>query len=339
MMCIRPIRHQDLPALLTLASKTGKGLTTLQTDQSFLLKRIKLSEYAFEHAAQYADGSFLFALEDTDSGQVVGISGIESAVGLMDPWYNYRVGHHVHASRELDLYHNNTLLFLSNDLTGKSEICSLFLDADYRKKANGSLLSKSRFLFMADFAFLFDDVVMAEMRGVSDDQGISPFWESLGRHFFEMNFEQADFLTAVGQKTFVAELMPKFPIYTAFLTQQAQQVIGQVHPSTEPARAILEKEGFQYLGYIDIFDAGPALEVKRDQIASIRLSDVKPVRIVRTMTGAEKYLVSNRLQSEFRCALVDHDPTRDCVEMSEAFARQLHVDAGQSVRIAPLVIQ
>jgi arginine N-succinyltransferase len=33
------------------------------------------------------------------------------------------------------------------------------------------------------------------MRGISDEQGHSPFWESLGRHFFKMEFSQADYLT------------------------------------------------------------------------------------------------------------------------------------------------
>ena len=69
---------------------------------------------------------------------------------------------------------------------------------------NGRLLSKARFLFMAEFRDLFGDKVIAEMRGMSDEQGRSPFWESLGRHFFKMEFSQADYLTGVGNKSFIA---------------------------------------------------------------------------------------------------------------------------------------
>src|SRR5690606_4677800 len=149
---------------------------------------------------------------------------------------------------------------LANDLTGNSELCSLFLHADHRTGLNGRLLSKARLLFIAEFRELFGDKIIAEMRGMSDAAGRSPFWESLGRHFFKMEFSQADYLTGVGNKAFIAELMPKFPLYTCFLTEDARAVIGRVHPDTEPALNMLKAEGFSYQGYVDIFDAGPAIE-------------------------------------------------------------------------------
>ena len=68
-------------------------------------------------------------------------------------------------------------------------------------------------LFIAEFPELFGNKIIAEMRGMSDDAGRSPFWESLGRHFFKMEFSQADYLTGVGNKAFIAELMPKFPVW------------------------------------------------------------------------------------------------------------------------------
>ncbi len=158
-------------------------------------------------------------------------------------------------------------LFLSNDHTGSSELCTLFLDPEWRKEGNGYLLSKSRFMFMAAFRDKFNDKVVAEMRGVIDEHGYSPFWQSLGKRFFSMDFSRADFLCGTGQKAFIAELMPKHPIYTHFLSQEARDVIGQVHPQTAPARAVLEKEGFRYRNYIDIFDGGPTLECDIDACA------------------------------------------------------------------------
>ena len=64
--------------------------------------------------------------------------------------------------------------------------------------------------------------------------------------------------------------MPKHPIYTHFLTPEAQAVIGEVHPQTAPARAVLEKEGFRYRNYVDIFDGGPTLECDIDRVRAIR---------------------------------------------------------------------
>lgn len=88
-----------------------------------------------------------------------------------------------------------------------------------------------------------------------------------------MEFSQADYLTGVGNKAFIAELMPKFPLYTCFLSEGARSVIGQVHPDTEPALAMLKGEGFSYQGYVDIFDAGPAIECETGKIRAVRDSE------------------------------------------------------------------
>ena len=195
-------------------------------------------------------------------------------MGLRESWYNYRVGLTVCASQELGIHRQVPTLFLANDLTGHSELCSLFLHADHRTGLNGRLLSKARLLFIAEFREQFGDKIIAEMRGVSDEQGRSPFWECLGRHFFRMEFSQADYLTGVGNKAFIAELMPRFPLYTCFLSEAAREVIGRVHPDTEPALAMLKSEGFSYQGYVDIFDAGPAIEAETAKIRAIRDSQL-----------------------------------------------------------------
>jgi hypothetical protein len=185
------------------------------------------------------------------------VCAIKGAVGLTEPFYNYRIGTLVHSSRELDVFTRMDTLYLSNDLTGSTELCSLFLHPDYRSGNNGKLLSKSRFLFIAQFPHLFTEKLIAEMRGYQEESGRSPFYEGLGRHFFKMDFDHVDALTAVGKKSFIAELMPRQPLYVDYLPQDAQDVIGKVHTSTAPARRLLEQEGMYFEGYVDIFDAGP----------------------------------------------------------------------------------
>ncbi|MCX2958225.1 MAG: arginine N-succinyltransferase, partial [Serratia symbiotica] len=127
---------------------------------------------------------------------------------------------------------------------------------------NGKLLSKVRLLFIAAFRKRFMQRLIAEMRGFSDEKGRSPFWESIGRHFFPIEFAKADYLSGIGQKAFIAELMPKHPLYIDFLSEDAQKVIGEVHPQTVPARRVLESEGLDYQGYVDIFDGGATLEAE-----------------------------------------------------------------------------
>jgi arginine N-succinyltransferase len=186
MFYVRPIAENDLPALLALSERTGSGLTSLPANTQRLAQRIERSIASFAGKAVQADACYVFVLVDGGSGSVVGISAIEAAVGLSEPWYNYHVGTQVHASRELDVYTAAPTLFLTNDHTGNSELCSLFLDSRYRRARNGPLLAKTRLLFIAEFADRFAPKVIAELRGRLDPDGRSPFWEGLGRHFFVM---------------------------------------------------------------------------------------------------------------------------------------------------------
>lgn len=338
MMVIRPIERNDLGPLLKLAGKTGGGLTSLPEDKVTLGERIERSIATWKGTLPKADQGYVFVLEETETGQVAGICAIEVAVGLNEPWYNYRVGTLVHASKELNVYNALPTLFLSNDHTGSSELCTLFLDPEWRKEGNGYLLSKSRFMFMAAFRDHFNDKVVAEMRGVIDETGYSPFWESLGQRFFSMAFSRADYLCGTGQKAFIAELMPKHPIYTHFLTPEAQAVIGQVHPQTAPARAVLEKEGFRYRDYIDIFDGGPTLECDIDRVRAIRKS-----RLVEVAEGQPAVdetfpacMVANEKYDMFRVMLIRANPDTPRLVLDAATLDALKCQPGDTVRLVRL---
>ncbi len=334
-MIVRPVRSADLPALIDLARSTGAGLTTLPANEERLAHRVGWAEKAFRGDAERADADYLFVLED-DAGAVVGISAVAGAVGLREPWYNYRVGLTVSASQELNIHRQIPTLFLANDLTGNSELCSLFLRADQRTGLNGRLLSKARFLFIAEFRELFGDKVIAEMRGMSDENGRSPFWESLGRHFFKMEFSQADYLTGVGNKAFIAELMPKFPLYTCFLSEEARAVIGRVHPDTEPALAMLKAEGFSYQGYVDIFDAGPAIEAETAKIRAVQGSQALVLAIGTPGDDATPYLVHNRKREDCRITAAPARLAAGTLVVDPLTAKRLQLSAGDQVRAVPL---
>nr|WP_256834573.1 arginine N-succinyltransferase [Pseudomonas oleovorans] len=334
-MIVRPVRSADLPALIDLARSTGAGLTTLPANEERLAHRVGWAEKAFRGEAERADADYLFVLED-DAGKVVGISAVAGAVGLREPWYNYRVGLTVSASQELNIHRQVPTLFMANDLTGNSELCSLFLHADHRSGLNGRLLSKARFLFIAEFRELFGDKVIAEMRGMSDDRGRSPFWESLGRHFFKMEFSQADYLTGVGNKAFIAELMPKFPLYTCFLSEDARAVIGRVHPDTEPALAMLKAEGFSYQGYVDIFDAGPAIEAETAKIRAVQGSQNLVLAIGTPGDDAEPFLIHNRKRQDCRITAAPARLAAGTLVVDPLTAKRLRLSAGDQVRAVTL---
>lgn len=335
MVCIRPVRFQDLDGLMNLARSAGVGLTSLPVNEERLTRRISRSVLSFAGDLERGDQGYVFVLEDVATGAIGGICALEAAVGLKEPWYNYRVGTIVHASEEMGVYTRHETLFLSNDHTGYSELCTLFLHPDFRVNRNGSLLSKCRFLFMAQFPQLFGKVTVAEMRGYSDEQGSSPFWEALGRHFFSLDFAHADYLTGIGQKAFVAELMPKYPVYIDFLAPEAQAVIGRTHDNTRPAVAMLEAEGFRYEGYVDIFDAGPTVQTYTSEIRAVRESALKIVRVVDPLPaeGGQAVLVSNTAFADFRCLLAVTAVDHESVALTPALAERLGVAEGDTVRV------
>jgi arginine N-succinyltransferase len=342
MFFVRPIARDDLPAIFTLSERSGAGLTTLPANRERLSERIERSVASFAATADRGDACYMFVLIDSRDERVVGICAIEAAVGLKEPWYNYHVGTLVHASRALGVYTVAPTLFLANDHTGHSELCSLFLDQAFRVGTNGALLSKSRLLFIAEFAHLFAAKVIAELRGKLDENGLSPFWEGLGRHFFAMEYSTADYLTGIGQKAFIAELMPKHPVYVNLLPQAARDAIAAVHVDTAPARVMLEQEGFRYEGYVDIFDAGPTLECFRDTIDAVRLSQTLPVTLGEedpvpdSLTDTVPWLVANRKFEDFR-VLVAAAPSRvDRFPLLPYAANALGIGEGDSVRAVPL---
>lgn len=336
MMVVRPIQANDHEALRELGRKTGPGFTSLQDNDEQVAAKLEAGLAAFTAGNIPVEALYLFVMEDTETQEVVGICGIESAVGLSDPWYNYRVGTMVHASRELDVYNQISTLTITNDHTGYSELCTLFLTPEARKNKQGSLLSKSRFMFLAEFPQRFNEHLIAEMRGYSDEHGVSPFWEGLGRHFFSLDFAEADKISSM-DKVFIAELMPKNTIYTNLLSQGAQDSIGKTHEATTPARRLLENEGLRYTGYIDIFDGGPTLEARVNDIRAIQESQYVKVHIVDIQSDGETYLISTTEFSQFRCCMSPISRAgKNVITITPNVASALNVIEGTTVRIVPL---
>jgi len=335
MIIVRPIQSSDYDALHQMAGDSGHGFTSLPVNEDLLKNRIAHSEESFGKSVQ-APGNegYLFVMEDTETGAVVGTSGIEAAVGLEDAFYHYHLGKVVHNSRELGIYNTVETLSLCNDYTGATEICTLFLQDTHRKDNNGRLLSRFRFLFIAEHQERFAETIIAEMRGVSDDNGRSPFWNWLEEHFFSMDFPTADYLTGIGKKVFIAELMPKYPIYVNLLSKDAQAVINKVHDQTVPAVRLLEAEGFARRGYVDIFDGGPTVEATRDNVKTIRQSLRSQVIIGDTSAG-ERHIICNCDVENFRAtqANVLVRETAQQVVISQQVADALSVKEGDWVRL------
>ncbi|STQ89940.1 arginine N-succinyltransferase [Iodobacter fluviatilis] len=334
MKIVRLCQFSDVDKLVELAHKAGPGMTTLKPDPGAQAARIDRVRRTLEGSAQLADQGYLFLMEETDTGEIVGVCGIETAVGLEQPFYTYRIDTSVYASREMKIWSKMDKLTISHDLTGYTELCSLFLDPLHRVNCNGALLSKSRFMFLAQFSDRFGERVCAEMRGVFDEHGDSPFWRALGSHFYRIDFHEADRLVSLGQKSFLAELMPRFPVYIDFLPDDAKACIGATHKDTTPARHLLESEGLRLERHIDIFEAGPVLEARIDSLRVMRESGLCSVVISDSKKApSAPHLIATSQLKTFRTGLIYTAPEQGLIMLTPAEAKALQVKTGDQVRM------
>ncbi|MEM6550691.1 MAG: arginine N-succinyltransferase [Planctomycetota bacterium] len=327
---IRESNPNDAPALVQLAKLTGFGFTTLTPDRDRIDKRLAESQ---------AGDAPLLVMHYTPTGQLVGTAGLVTRVGDADqalPFYAYRVEHAVRQSKTLGIRHDLTTLHLHQDFNGPTEVGTLFLDSNHRGQGRGRALSLSRFMLLALRPQHFSNQVIAELRGVVDSHGHSPFWEAVGRHFFGLAYPQADELS-YRDKRFIAELLPDTPISTKLLPPAAQRVIGKVHPESQGALSLLEAEGFHPANMVDIFDAGPCYRCDRDAIRTVR--QARPLHVEFTDTTPRRSIGPQCVATDhdgFRCLAGPYVTTAQTVQLPPTDAEYLRLDAGDAVLVSPL---
>ena len=304
---IRAANPGDLQHLYEMAKRTGGGFTNLPPDRKALTAKLERSAEGFARTGdEVGDDLFTFMLENTENGEVRGTCQVFSAVGLKWPFYSYRIGALTQHSEELGRTFRADILNLSTDLEGTSEVGGLFLHPGERAGGLGMLIARSRYLFIAKHRARFADRTIAELRGVIDEAGGSTFWDGVAGRFFGMSFQDADEFNAKFGNQFIADLMPKHPVYIAMLSEAARHVIGLPHPSGRAAMRMLENEGFAWENYIDIFDGGPTMTVRTDQIRSVREALSQPVAAIDPALNehqdGEKRLVATGQLASFRCA-------------------------------------
>jgi len=304
---IRPAKTDDLQPLYEMAKRTGGGFTNLPPDRKALSAKLERSAAAFDSAGgEVVDDLYVFVLQNVATGEVRGTCQIFGLVGQKWPFYSYRIGALTQHSEELGRTFRADILNLSTDLEGTTEVGGLFLHPGERAGGLGMLIARSRYLFIRNHRERFAERTIAELRGVIDEAGGSPFWDGVAGRFFGMNFQDADEFNAKHGNQFIADLMPKHPVYIAMLPESAKAVIGVPHPSGRAAMRMLENEGFAWESYVDIFDGGPTMTARTDQIRSIReAQDVEVVEISAQLgeqLGGDKKLITVGRLHDFKAA-------------------------------------
>lgn len=324
---IRAATPADLPALYEMAKLTGGGFTNLPPDRKALSAKLERSAAAFARDGDTVeDELFVLALENTATGEVRGTCQLFTSVGQRHPFYSYRIGTLTQHSAALDRTFKADLLNLTTDLEGSSEVGGLFLHPGERAGGLGLLLARSRYLFIRAHRARFGDRILAELRGVIDEAGGSPFWDGLAGRFFGMNFQDADQFNAIHGHQFIADLMPKTPIYTAMLTDTARAAIGLPHPSGRAAMRMLENEGFRFENYIDIFDGGPTMTTRTDDVRAVR--EARDMTVAALADRGEQALVATGRLGDFRCA---YGQVGDGATLDRACADALGIGTGARV--------
>jgi arginine N-succinyltransferase len=301
---VRPAGGHDLDGLKALAELTGGGFTNLPNDRAALAERLAWSEASFAaELSEPVDEKYLLVLEHGPTGRIGGTACLFSRVGVRWPFYSYKLTTLSMQSKELGRTFRTGVLHLVNDFDGASEVGGLFLHPELRTGGLGRLLARSRYLFLALHRPRFGDRVLAELRGRMREDGSSPFWDGLAGKFFGMGFQEADAFNAVQGNQFIADLMPKFPVYVALLPEEAREALGKPHAAGVAAQRLLEAEGFGFHGYVDIFDGGPTMDARVGDLRTVREAVHARVTSALSGEGTPRLVASGELTA-FRCAAV-----------------------------------
>lgn len=298
MFLMRRAKIEDVPTLLKLARMVH--FINLPADSDIIAEKVQWSRRCFQEVAAGAKASgadtqgtaresagaagdghadrvsnsrlFMFVLEDTESGGVLGTSQIITSMGGPGhPNLSFELTRKEMFSTSLQMGTTHIVARLRLDESGPTEIGGLILQPSYRghKARLGRFLSWVRFQFMGMHRGVVADRVLAELMGPITPDGQSTLWEYLGRRFINLTYIEADRFCQHSRE-FMLSLLPREEIYLTLLPPEARRLVAQVGPETEPAKKMLERLGFEYRNRVDPFDGGPHLEARTDDISLVQ---------------------------------------------------------------------
>ncbi len=335
MKVVRQATLADIGALVALFTNAGdrlRGLTSLSGGVDFNEKRLAEAEAALDAGlGEYA--RFLFVLEDTSSGEILGTAGIGVPGHHLLPAFLWESDHRFVQGPVHDF--DAPAISKSHLADGCAELQSLFLAARARGGGMGTLLSRSRLVLISEHASRFPSRFVSELRGVAAEDGSFPFWEGVGRHFTGLSSRQAEEVVAADGTMALGNMLPEGPIPLSLMSREARASLGRVHPSTEGARSLLFAEGFELSGLVNVLDAGPMPRLDLSDAVSVRQSSRKSVA-VGDPRDPRRALVANTRWAGFRATLTEAAISGGTVILSRGIATALEVDDGDDLRVLTL---
>ena len=338
---IRSVRETDLDELLRLSRLVY--FINLPEDRDILKEKISTSVNSFNgNIDDKFKREYIFVIEDTKAQKVIGTSMIIGRHGSPESPHMYLELNEVQKySETIHAGFIHKVLRLKFDSDGPTEIGGLVMAPAYRGHQGklGRQLSFARFLFIKMRRRWFKDRILSELMPPLDENGESILWESLGRKFTNLSYQDADLLSRKN-KEFITSLFPRGDIYTVLLPGEARDAIGRVGKATEPVKHMLEKIGFHWKGHIDPFDGGPHYWADTDKIRIIHESrkaslnkDFLKGRVKQTA------LVGHILNDEFLCCQTPYELFRGTVLLPKSTIEHLNLEKRAQLFVMPLNLE
>lgn len=212
------------------------------------------------------DGEAWLGVRAAD-GPLRAVLRLKRAIGLVLPRPWYHVGCVVHAAPALGLFHRLHTLQLGHDHTGASELADVAWDRTLALAVQASALQalvNGALGMVRTQPQAYAARLIVELPGLRDATGVSPFWHGLGRHFYGGDPRAAAERLGPAWRSHVAALLPRQPVYTAFLPPAARDAIAQVDPPARVLMEVLWQAGFRYGHHVTVDDGGPVFELALD---------------------------------------------------------------------------
>jgi arginine N-succinyltransferase len=336
MFVIRQAATDDHPALIKLARMVFPGGQAVEADE--MARQISVSRESF--AGRISDDRarrFIFVLEDTDTGGVVGMSAVESIVSQPgEPLAYLRLAKREHYSEDLRTGQVHITLQLATDEARMSDLVALVLAPPYRghREKLGWLLSVARFHLIGLHPEWFADTIIAELPPPPMHDRRDSLWEHLGRRFINLRLSEASRFRTQSRE-FIRTLFPSGEIYVSLLPPSARNQVGRVAEEAEPARALLEDLGFAFHGRIEPFAGGPILEARTSDLAVVRRTRTA---IVGDPVGEHPHLgfVSVSGSGQFRGSRARYAETGDCIAIPADTAGLIRAQVGDTIGVTPI---
>ena len=339
MFVIRSALPIDIDALLGIAQHLDS--VNLPNDRGRLTTILERSTAAFSRRAHVPEREFVFVLEARPRGEephIIGCSMLFAQHGTRRaPHVYFDVLEEERYSDTIDRHFVHQVLRIGFNYKGVTEVGGLVLLPAHRGHAEqlGKMLSFVRFLYIARHRSLFRDELLAELMPPLEPDGRSLLWESLGRRFTGLDYQEADRLSREN-KEFIKALFPQEPLYASLLAPEARALIGEVGKSTQGVAHMLRAIGFAYAHRIDPFDGGPHFHAKTDEVTLVAQTRQKVV-LADTAVGKQLALVGGEGSDGLFRAVRTHvvDETFG-VAMPTAVRSALDVEVGAEVAVLRL---